>query len=434
MFPMQIGSAGRVTALSYVCFLCLRTAVDGFVTNTAAFAPVARPHSNGEQLILDTQRMPQQSLLEKREGCGRKSSWTVLNMATWSDSRAVKEYQDFLASGKQEIDVAEDGPCVIVTSNTEAGASPRYQGLVNTLVALGMGNDVILETTSGQDLPETLGGQESYPIYMALPPFELKEFLKNGLPDQWKSRRDDFCFFSGTRDYGCIEQDLKDCGMCRDETTQLLLGGFTVLDATNEYANVNMIDDCSVTLDSMDAQGGRKYAGESSACGKWSGAFQARLDRNAVRCKRGFYREWRRDMWERTIYDAVFNLVGSVRKMPTSLGEAAEYYEVEASDMMWEISGALRGGKAVTLLYGFEDRLFTMADRRGRDQPCALVDDAMYPYIHGEFLWSKMHVEYVAYAKDEFGAFPNTILPNNAKKLAQAPIIRQGNLRADGVI
>ncbi|KAL3926788.1 MAG: hypothetical protein SGARI_005496, partial [Bacillariaceae sp.] len=42
------------------------------------------------------------------------SSITCLHMATWSDSKAVKDYQDFLDSGEQEIILKEDGPSVVL--------------------------------------------------------------------------------------------------------------------------------------------------------------------------------------------------------------------------------------------------------------------------------------------------------------------------------
>ena len=45
-----------------------------------------------------------------------------------------------------------------------------------------------------------------------------------------------------------------------------------------------------------DASGKNKWAGECAACGKWCGAVQERLERNDIRCKAGFYRDWRRYM------------------------------------------------------------------------------------------------------------------------------------------
>jgi hypothetical protein len=55
------------------------------------------------------------------------------------------------------------------------------------------------------------------------------------------------------------------------------------------------------------------HIGECSACGKWKGSIQERLERSNVYCHADFYREWRRRMWERSVYDATLNLIGSVR-------------------------------------------------------------------------------------------------------------------------
>jgi hypothetical protein len=62
--------------------------------------------------------------------------------ATWSDSRAVKEYQEFLSSGRQEIEKLSDRQSVIV--------KPAYgdDALANALLQMGMGDDVV-STVSG---------------------------------------------------------------------------------------------------------------------------------------------------------------------------------------------------------------------------------------------------------------------------------------------
>ena len=202
------------------------------------------------------------------------SSLSTLYMATWSDSRAVREYQDFLASGQQEIVMTPDRPSVIV--RPAEGSSELAEGLF----AMGYGNDVVI--TPDQELPLS---EEPYPIYITIPPMQLKQFLTT-LPDSFRERRDDFVFFSGGLTFGNIEKVLKDYGYCRDTMTQVLITGMKFSPR---------IEDISVNLGN-DAQGEVKLAGECSACGKWQGSIAQRLERNGVRCKTGFYREWRRSM------------------------------------------------------------------------------------------------------------------------------------------
>ena len=137
-------------------------------------------------------------------------------------------------------------------------------------------------------------------------------------------------------------------------------------------------------------------------------------------------------MWERNCLDAVLNLVGSVREEPTTIGDVANYYEAEVSDILWEISGTLRGWKAITLMFGFEERIFGFAERQ--KTPCALVDD-WYPYIWGNkvFTESQKFLEYLHYAKSEMGLLQGVELPPMKEELDVGKM-RKGNLRADGVV
>ena len=136
-------------------------------------------------------------------------------------------------------------------------------------------------------------------------------------------------------------------------------------------------------------------------------------------------------MWERTAYDAAFNLIGAVRSEPTKMKDVALYYGEEVSDMLWEISGALRGHLAVTLSYGFEERVFGVGEN-AEDEICEL-DEAMYPFLYDNALLnSKMLVQYLHYAKDELGTLANVELP--ISRGDKPSLMRQGNLRADGAI
>jgi hypothetical protein len=130
-------------------------------------------------------------------------SLTTLKMAVWSDSKAVRDYQEFLASGKQEIELTADVPSVIIKSL--AGSSE----LANGLLEMGMGDDIVL--TPDQELPETVGGSSEYPIYVTVPPTQLAEFLDN-LSASYRARESDMVFFSGGLHYGNIEDLLKQRG------------------------------------------------------------------------------------------------------------------------------------------------------------------------------------------------------------------------------
>ena len=99
------------------------------------------------------------------------SSTSKLYMATWSDSKAVMQYQDFLASGKQEIELTPDGPSVIIVPKD------GQNEISKALKEMGKGDDLVI--TIDETLPSEMGGKKEYPIYITLPPTDLRDFLKN---------------------------------------------------------------------------------------------------------------------------------------------------------------------------------------------------------------------------------------------------------------
>ena len=125
-------------------------------------------------------------------------------MATWSDSKAVQDYQAFLATGKQEIDLKRDMPSVIVKARDGSNSD-----LADALVQMGMGDDIVV--TPEQNLPNAVGGSTDFPIYITLPPWQLEDFLKN-LGESYKEKNENFVFFSGGRTYGNVEDVLKERG------------------------------------------------------------------------------------------------------------------------------------------------------------------------------------------------------------------------------
>ena len=329
--------------------------------------------------------------------------------------------------GKSEPDQASDGPSIVVRPLD----SSRVTLLTEAILQLGAGDDHVV--TPNESLPAALGGRESYPIYVTLPPYDLQDFLR-GLNEEWKARAEDFVFFSGTRVCGVVEPVLREFGMCRDAMTQVVVG-FTLPPAGSGWGGTTPKPEELACHIGMDARGEGKWAGETQACGKWNGAVAGRLDAHGIRCKTVFYREWRRAMWERALYDAVWNLVGGVRDEPTDHADVAMYYDIEASDMMWELVNNLRGGLAVTLIYGFEDRLFSFAEMRGRGEPCELGAD-MFHYQQGVFPGKcKMLLEYLNYAQGQKGLLPGVEIPCVPTELSELPsVVKQGNLRANGTI
>lgn len=331
-----------------------------------------------------------------------------------------------LHTGKSELTKEDDGPSIIVHSSNPASITP----LTSAIMALGNGDDITM--TPYDILPQALEGRTSYPIYITLPPYELKQFIQN-LNEDWKARSEDFVFFSGTKVCGVVEPILREFGMCRETMTQVVVG-FS-MPTVSGYGGVTRKPEDLACYIGLDTQGDEKWAGETQACGKWNGAIASRLECNAIRCQTSFYRDWRRAMWERALYDAVWNVIGAVREEKTNHFEVATYFDIEASDMMWELANGLRGGLAVTLIYGFEDRLFSIAEMRGKDEPCELLDD-MYDHIQNVFPGkARMLLEYCNYAKDRRGLLQNAVVPPVPTELSELPSpVRQGNLRANGII
>lgn len=104
--------------------------------------------------------------------------------------------------------------------------------------------------------------------------------------------------------------------------------------------------------------------------------------------------------------------------------------------MLWSVSGMLRGSRAITLTYGFEERLFGIAEASDAQQQCQLVDDAeMWQFLYEPFEGIPKFMEYMCYAQDQCGLVPSVrFLRRNVGTIEKPPVIRPGNLRADGVI
>jgi hypothetical protein len=315
----------------------------------------------------------------------------------------------------KKLKLKRDQPSVIITQDSSTPTE-----LAQALITMGYGDDMVI--SYGEEMPRHAAAE--YPIYVTIPPTQLADFIRN-MPESYKDRVEDMVFFSGGLSNGNIEDILKTYGLCRDSMTQVLLSGL-------RFTAAKRVQDVSVQLGAA-ANEEEKWAGMCTACGKWNGAIAERLQRNNINCRTDFYREWRRHMWEKSLSDAVFHLLGVVRKEPTKVATVATYYGAEASDMFWEMSGLLRGWKALTLTFGFEERIFGEAEANGYDQPCTLNNE-VYPYIWGNpvYLESPMYLEYLHYAQTEKGLLQGIELP--PMKDEGSTKMRQGNLRADGVV
>ena len=111
----------------------------------------------------------------------------------------------------------------------------------------------------------------------------------------------------------------------------------------------------------------------------------------------------------------------------------ALYYGDEVSDMLWGISGMLRGSRALTFTYGFEERLFGVAEMNGGDQPCTIIDE-MYPFLYEPYEMVPKFMEYMCYGQDECGLLSTVSFLRRNVGTMDKPIIRAGNMRADGVV
>ena len=161
---------------------------------------------------------------------GKTSSSSSSSLySTWSNGQAVQGYQDFLSSGKQEIELTVDTGSVFIYGNP---TYDPYNNIINAFLSMGrigQHEDVVLSSSvassqqqqqqQGDDdigsaipeLPETLNGQTEYPIYICIPPTQLGYFLDN-LSPSFMNRIDDFVFFSGGFEFGNIEDVLKERG------------------------------------------------------------------------------------------------------------------------------------------------------------------------------------------------------------------------------
>lgn len=349
----------------------------------------------------------------------------------------LNQYQDFLSSGGGDKNLQSDGPCLIITSD-KSNPSPLAEAIYKTNKEK---TDIYIQPED--EIPSTMPSfgtkdeeRTSFPIYVCLPDKELSDAISKHLFDNWEDKRDDLVFITSN---GNIEPTLKKFGLPRDATSQLLVS------FTCPGGDFQPMDN-SVNL-GLDSQFQEKFAGESVSCGKWKDAIAARLDANEIRCRPLFMRDFKRNMWEKCTFDAVFNLIGASAGDDVTLKEVAEFYGDDASEMAWQISSMLRGSMAIALSYGFEERMFEYATRKGAKTLCK-IDPETWDFINGVFLEisllglskgfgdpAPLHTEYVAYCVQDKGLLKGKEINIPETTIEQREsIMRKGNLRADGVI
>ncbi|GMI25601.1 hypothetical protein TrCOL_g9438 [Triparma columacea] len=300
-------------------------------------------------------------------------------MNVWSNSQAVRDYEDFLANKPSAVDWTGDCPsCFIIPSSGFDNPSP-CELLLSELADVSKG-DVVLEWSEGSPIaiPEEFSSSPA-PIYVCLPSSSLSSFVNceyiQGLRKQYPASPllEDFVFVH--YDGSIAETILRKNNLGGSEQTNLLLNcGFEKSSGRYDY---KLIEN-EVQL-GVDAMGIKKVAGRSIACGKWAGSVKERIEDSVKRCcgvegegenwemiDLGFYRDVRRMLFEYGILTSAVRLVGEVHTKTSgdrlTFNDVVMSYEGETIDLVRELSSCLRGGLAVTMMYGFEDRILALAE------------------------------------------------------------------------
>eukprot|EP00520_Triparma_pacifica_P015819 CAMPEP_0118653026 /NCGR_PEP_ID=MMETSP0785-20121206/11622_1 /TAXON_ID=91992 /ORGANISM="Bolidomonas pacifica, Strain CCMP 1866" /LENGTH=370 /DNA_ID=CAMNT_0006545563 /DNA_START=186 /DNA_END=1295 /DNA_ORIENTATION=- len=298
-------------------------------------------------------------------------------MNVWSNSQAVKDYEDFLANKPSAMDWSSDCTSVFIVPSSGFDLSSPYECLLSTLADVDNG-DIVLEwdDSSTFSIPDS---SSSCPIYVCLPSSSLCSFVESDYVQNLRTITppspllEDFVFLNF--DGSISESILRKNNLGSSEQTNLLLNcGFEKSGGRYDYKLVQN----EVNL-GVDAMGIKKVAGRSIACGKWAGSVKGRIEESVKgNCgiegegenwdlvDLGFYRDVRRILFEYGILTSAIRLVGEVHTKTS--GEALTFndvvmsYEGEAIDLIRELSSCLRGGLAVTMMYGFEDRILALAE------------------------------------------------------------------------
>ncbi|GMI03537.1 hypothetical protein TrRE_jg6661 [Triparma retinervis] len=273
---------------------------------------------------------------------------------------------------------ADQASLFIVPSSGFDDASP-CERLLSTLADVDKG-DVVLEWSEDDliSIPEQFS-ESPAPIYILLPSSSLSSFVNGdyvqGLRKMYPASPllEDFVFINF--DGSISETILRKNNLGGSEQTTLLLNcGFEASGGRHEYKLVEN----EVNL-GVDAMGIKKVAGRSIACGKWAGSVKERIEESVKKncgiegegenwglVDLGFYRDVRRLLFEYGILTSAVRLIGEVHTKTSgdqlTFNDVVMSYEGESIDLIRELSSCLRGGLAVTMMYGFEDRILALAE------------------------------------------------------------------------
>jgi len=264
------------------------------------------------------------------------------------------------------------------------------------------GSDDHTTTFSDLNFPDSISGHDSYPIYICCHPDSVPFLLESEACQKMRKsyppspRLEDFVFLH--YDGRLIESSLRKNNVGgSDQTTCLLNLG---LDPTPRGLHSHKLVSSEITT-GVDSYGLKKKVGRTIVCGKWAGSVKGRVEKAVKECTGegegenwevvdlGFYRDVRRLIFEYCIAASTFNLVGSVHSKTSK--EALEYSDValgytdECVEMVQELSSCLRGGLAVTMMFGFEDRIMNLGESAPlwKSRPAAVAEAEGFDNTNG---------------------------------------------------
>jgi len=289
--------------------------------------------------------------------------------SVWSNEQAVKDYKDFLEGKPNTVIRSTDQPSVFIVSGHGPFANKPEGRLLHCCIT---DDDVVLR--ADDPLPVSVGSFDRFPIYVLLSDQELAAFLSSSnfqslrLSSPPSDKMADFVFVHAGGDL--LESLLRTNSVGGTAQTTLCLQDGLVprRGSTSSFSLVSN----QVSL-GLDAMGRPKFAGRSIVSGTWAGSVKERIDTCAKVLVSeskaseeegvvdlGFQRDIRRTLFEMSILHCVINLVGAVHqkssKSTLTYQDSAMYVD-EVVDMIQELGRSLKGGLAVVMTYGYEERI-----------------------------------------------------------------------------
>jgi hypothetical protein len=253
----------------------------------------------------------------------------------WSNSQAVKDYEDFLDNKPSAVTITPDQPSLFLIPDPPhlPSAACPFAALLASLPA---SDDVVASPSSlSPDFLSSCALGPSFPIYVCVPPSALPTFLSSpgflALRSCNSPQLEDLVFFSHS---GLLtESALRSASVGSSTQTLVLLNAGVVL---APFTAKPVLRSNEVGI-GRDTQGQAKTAGSSWASGKFAGSVSERVankfpDAVDSACRVAFYRDVRRWLFEDAVLHAAVSLVGAVhrkssaRPAPFTFRETAEGY------------------------------------------------------------------------------------------------------------